>query len=174
VLELTKGQRGLLIVLMSCLLIAGAQIQNPSLPSMSDNGVVVTGTLPLLVSNIVDGLAPVTITTGSTANLGGTYSSGYTFNQEGTAATAVTYTLPTAALGKQYCVKNSNNSSAADTGVLKLQTSAAGQSIIYNGTAGASDGYIISGGAAGDAACLVGISSTQWEAYAQVGTWTVH
>ena len=128
----------------------------------------------VIASGIVDGQAPVTITTGSTATLGGTYSSGYTVNHEGTAATAVTYTLPTAAAGKQYCVKNGNNGSAADTGVLTLQTSAAGQSIVYNGTAGASDGYPVSGGAAGDAACVVGISSTQWEAYAQVGTWTVH
>ena len=112
----------------------------------------------VIASGIVDGQAPVTITTGSTATLGGTYSSGYTINHEGTAATAVTYTLPTAAAGKQYCVKNGNNGSAADTGVLTLQTSAAGQSIVYNGTAGASDGYLVSGGAAGDAACVVGIS----------------
>ena len=128
----------------------------------------------VIASGIVDGQAPVTITTGSTATLGGTYSSGYTVNHEGTAATAVTYTLPTAAAGKQYCVKNGYNGSAADTGVLTLQTSAAGQSIVYNGTAGASDGYLVSGGAAGDAACVVGISSTTWEAYVQVGSWVVH
>ena len=128
----------------------------------------------LLASGTLDGQAPVTITTSSTATLGGTYKSGYTFNQEATAATAVTYTLPTAAAGLQYCVKNSNNGTAATTGVLTLQTSAAGQSIIYNGTAGASDGYVISGGAAGDAGCVVGISSTVWEFYGQVGTWAVH
>jgi hypothetical protein len=162
------------VFLLVLIAAASPQIQNPSLPSMTDNGVIVTGTEPLLISNIVDGNAPVTITTGSTAILGGTYRSGYTFNQEGTAATAVTYTLPSAALGLQYCAKNSNNGSAPDTGVLKLQTSAAGQSIIYNGTTGASDGYLISGGAAGDAACVVGISATQWEAYSQVGSWVVH
>lgn len=128
----------------------------------------------LLASGTVDGQAPVTLTTTSTATLGGTYNSGYTINHEGTAATAVTYTLPTAAVGKQYCVKNGNNGTAANTGVLTLQTSAAGQSIVYNGTAGASDGTLVSGGAAGDSACVVGISTTQWEAYAQVGTWTVH
>jgi hypothetical protein len=122
----------------------------------------------------VPGVAPVTVTTGASATLGGTYPSGYIYNQEATAGTAVTYTLPVAAAGKQYCVKNSNNGSAADTGVLTLQTSAAGQSIIFNGTVGASGGYFVSAGAAGDSACVVGISATQWEAYVQVGTWNVH
>jgi len=146
----------------------------PAASSLTDNGTNVTGTEPLLVSNIIDGEAPVTITTGASASLGGTYNSGYTFNQEGTANTAVTYTLPTPAAGKQYCVKNSNNGSAADTGTLEIIVANTGtQSIIYNGTK-SSSGYIISGGAAGDSACVVGISSTQWEAYAQVGTWTLH
>lgn len=133
-----------------------------------------TAATTMLVTGILDGQAPVTLTTGSTATLGGTYNSGYTINHEGTAATAVTYTLPVAAAGKQYCVKNGNNGSAADTGVLTLQVSGAGQSIVYNGTAGASNGSFVSGGAAGDAACVIGVDSTHWEAYAQIGIWTVH
>lgn len=135
----------------------------------------------LIATGIVDGTAPVTITTTASCTLGTAsgcnataYSSGYTLNQEATAATAITYTLPTAAIGKQYCVKNSNSSGTADTGVLKLQTSGSGQSIDFNGTVGASDGYLQSGGAAGDAACVVGISATQWEAYSQFGSWSVH
>jgi trimeric autotransporter adhesin len=129
----------------------------------------------LLASGIVDGQAPVTLTTGTTASLGGTYQSGYTFNQEGTAATAVTYTLPTPAAGKQYCIKNSYNGSAANTGVLTLAVATPGTHfIIYNGTKGTSTGTITSGGAAGDAMCAVAISATLWEAYVQVGTWTLH
>jgi hypothetical protein len=128
----------------------------------------------LLASGTVDGEAPVTITTGATATLGGTYNSGYTYNQEATASAAVTYTLPTPAAGRQYCVKNSNNGTAADTGALEFLVANTGtQSIIYNGTQSAS-GFIVSGGQAGDAACAVGISATQWEAYAQVGSWTLH
>jgi hypothetical protein len=129
---------------------------------------------PLVVSGIVDGQAPITITTTATATLGSQYSSGYTLNQDATAGAAITYTLPAPFPGKQYCVKNSNNGSAADTGTLELLVNAtATQSIIYNGTK-SSSGFIISGGAAGDAACAVGISATQWEVYTQVGTWTLH
>lgn len=158
------------------------------LPTQTGTGSIVLATSPtlvtpalgaatatsLLATGIVDGVAPVTITTGTTGTPGGTYNSGYTINHEATAATAVTYTLPTAAVGRQYCVKNGNNGTAANTGVLTIQVSAAGQSIVYNGTAGASNGNLVSGGAAGDGACVLGISTTQWEAYVQVGTWTVH
>lgn len=132
------------------------------------------GLSSVIAAGIVDGQAPVTITTGASATLGGTYSSGYTINHEATASAAVTYTLPTAVIGKQYCVKNGNNGASANTSIITIQTSAAGQSIVYNGTVGASDGNLVSGGMAGDAACVLGISTTQWEAYAQVGTWTVH
>ena len=129
----------------------------------------------LLATGIVDGEAPITVTTGSSATLGGTYASGYTFNQEATAATAVTYTLPTAAAGKQYCVANSYNGSAADTGTLELLTSASGQFLIFtDGTLSATGGYVISGGAARDAACVVGVDSTHWMFYPSSGSWTKH
>ena len=135
----------------------------------------------IFATGTVDGLAPLTITTGASCNLGvasgcnsTAYDSGYTLNQEGTAATAITYTLPTPIAGLQYCVKNSNNGSAADTGTLEVIVNVTGtQSVIYNGTK-SSSGFIQSSGLAGDAACFIAISNTQWEAYAQVGTWTLH
>ena len=86
------------------------------------------GNLKLLATGTVDGPAPVDITTGTTASLGGTFKSGYTFNQEATAATAVAYTLPTAAAGLQYCVGNSWNGSAATTGVPDRQHLSLGSS----------------------------------------------
>ena len=129
----------------------------------------------LLATGIVDGTAPVTVTTGSSATLGGTYKSGYTFNQEATAGTAVTYTLPTAAAGLQYCVANSYNGSAANTGTLELLTSASGQFIIFtDGTLSATGGYVISAGAARDSACVVGVDSTHWMLYVSSGTWAKH
>jgi hypothetical protein len=136
----------------------------------------------LLASGIVDGEAPVTLTTGASCTLGTAsgcnsvaYNSGYTYNQEATAATAVTYTLPTAAAGKQYCVGNSYNGSAATTGTLELLTSASGQFIIFtDGTLSATGGYVISGGAASDAACVVGVDSTHWQLYVSRGTWAKH
>lgn len=133
----------------------------------------------ILASGIVDGLAPVTITVVTSCTLGTAsgcnataYNSGYTFNQYATAGTKITYTLPTAAVGKQYCIANDSTGSAPDTGVLRVNTSGTGQFIHYKGTIGATGGYIASGGAAGDAACFVGVSSTVWLVYVQMGTWT--
>jgi hypothetical protein len=128
-----------------------------------------TGT-SLLVTGIVAGTAPVTITTTSTATLGGTYKYGYTFNNEGTTSAAVTYTLPTAAAGQQYCVRNL----PTETGTLTLQTSASGQFIGSAGAYSASGGYVISAGALADAACVVGVDSTHWVLYPQGGTWSTH
>ena len=106
---------------------------------------------------------------------------GFHFNQNATPGTAITYNLPAAAtcnngLPKQFCFKNSNNARcAANTGTLKIQTSASGQYIIdATGTLSASDGYVISGGAASDGACVVGVDSTHWQLYVGVGTWTTH
>ncbi len=129
----------------------------------------------LLAAGIVDGEVPVTVTTGATANLGGTYYSGYTFNEEATAGTAVAYTLPTAAAGRQYCVANAFNGSAPNTGALTIQTSASGQYIIFtDGTVTASGGYVVSNGAAADAACIVGVDSSHWLLSVQSGKWAKH
>lgn len=129
----------------------------------------------LLASGNVDGKAPVTITFGTTATLGGTFRSGYTYNQEATAAAAVAYLLPTAAAGLQYCVGNSWNGSAATTGVLTVNTSASGQFIVFtDGTLSATGGNVTSGGAAADAACFVGLDATHWQMYTQRGTWAKH
>ena len=124
----------------------------------------------VLATGILDGTAPVTITSGDTANIGATYKSGYIFNNNATPSNATTYTLPTAALGKQYCVKNIYGSS----GALRVNTSAAGQYISLDGDMTASGGYVISDGAAADGACFVGLGGTHWEGYAQKGTWTAN
>ncbi len=117
------------------------------------------------VNTVVDTSTPVTVST--------TLGAEFHFNQHATAATAMVYTLPTAAAGKQFCFANSYNGSAANTGTIRLSTSAAGQYIIYtDGTLSASNGYVISGGAAGDAGCVVGVDATHWMFYIQRGTWT--
>jgi hypothetical protein len=128
----------------------------------------------LIASGIVSGLAPVTVTTSSSISAGTSYSSGYYFNQNSTTTAATTYTLPTAAAGRQYCFGNSYNGSAADTGTVEISTSASGQYIIWNGALSASGGYIISGGAAGDKGCVVGVDGAHWEFYAQYGVWALH
>lgn len=152
----------------------GTVVESTSPTLTTPNIGAATGT-SLLVSGNVDGTAPVTLTTGTTATLGGTFKSGYTLNQEATAATAVTYTLPTAAVGLQYCIGNSWNGSAATTGILTLATSASGQFIIFtDGTLSATGGNVTSGGAAADAACVVGVDATHWQLYVQRGTWSKH
>jgi hypothetical protein len=128
-----------------------------------------TGT-SLLVTGIVDGTAPITVTTGDTASIGGTYKSGYIFNANSTASNPTTYTLPTAAAGLQYCIRNG----AGKTGALRLNTSAAGQYIDLDGTETASGGYVISAGASGDSMCVVGLDGSYWVGYTQKGTWAVH
>jgi hypothetical protein len=127
-----------------------------------------TGT-SLLATGIVDGTAPLTVTTGDAANLGTTYKSGYTYNNNSTTGNATTYTLPTAGAGLQYCIKNYTGR----TGVLTFQTSAAGQYIDLDGTNSATGGLIHSAGAAGDGACVVGVDATHWVAYPQKGTWVL-
>ncbi len=132
-----------------------------------------TGT-SLLVTGIHDGESPVTITTGATATLGaGTYQSGYTYNQETTAGTAVTYTLPATAAGKQYCVKNSDVTGTARTGVLTVAVPASSY-LHLDGVRGTISSNITSGGAAGDGACFVAVDSTNWEVYVSRGSWTLH
>jgi hypothetical protein len=112
-----------------------------------------------------------TKTTGTTATL----STCFTVNQEATAATGVTYTLPTAAAGLQYCIDNDWNGSAATTGILTFATSASGQFMTFtDGTLTATGGNVTSGGAARDGACVYGIDSTHWMFLPHSGTWTKH
>lgn len=153
--------------------ITGTQLA-ASLALVTPNIGAGTGT-SLIVTGNIDGTAPIIVTTGTTGFPGATFAHSYTFNQEATAATAVTYTLPTAAAGKQYCVANSYNGSAATTGVLTVATSATGQFIIFtDGTLSATGGNVTSGGAAADAACFIGIDATHYQQYTQNGTWTKH
>ena len=119
------------------------------------------------VHTVVDTSSPVTVSTSLAAE--------QHFNEDATAATAITYNLPTAAAGKQFCFSNAYNGSAANTGVLTVATSATGQFIIFtDGTLSATGGNVTSGGAARDSACVIGVDSTHWALFVQVGTWTKH
>jgi len=127
----------------------------------------VPGSAVPVVNAVIDTSTPVTVST--------TLAAEFHNNQNATAATAVTYNLPTAAAGKQFCFTNSNNATAANTGVLTIATSATGQFIVFtDGTLSATGGNITSGGAAADASCVVGVDSTHWQLYVQRGTWTKH
>jgi hypothetical protein len=140
---------------------------------INDNGSRLAVTEPLLATGIIDGKAPITIVTTTTFNFGSTYNSGYTYCEDSTSTATCTGTLPTAAAGLQFCMMNGYNGSAMTTGADTFQTSAPGQYIIYDAL-GASGGYIVSAGAAGDGGCVVGVDSTHWQFYPQGGTWTLH
>ena len=140
-----------------------------------------TGT-SLLATGLVDGTVPVGISTGASCTLGTTsgctsvaYNHAYQLNQEATAGTGVTYTLPATAVGKQYCVVNSGTTSVVNIGILTVYPPASSY-VIYNGvvnTVGAGGTHgIASGGAAGDGACFVAIDATHWQVWVQSGTWT--
>jgi len=129
----------------------------------------------LSVSGVLDGHDAVYKDTTTTVTVGSSYQREYHFNQHATASQAILYNLPAAAAGKKYCFFNCNNGSAANTGTLKLQTSGITQYVIgYDGTLSSADGYVISGGGAGDAGCVEGLDNTHWQLYSYRGTWTAH
>jgi hypothetical protein len=144
----------------------------------SGNIAAATGLTPGQVTTALGfnpGAQPNVVTT-STFTFSG--AAGFYDNENSTAGTAVTGTLPTASVSPvvlQYCFDNANNGSAANTGVLTFQTSATGQYIIFtDGTLSASGGYVSSGGAARDAGCVRAVDSTHWMFYTNTGTWTKH
>ncbi len=130
--------------------------------TVSANAVVANG--------IIDGNIPITISTATDVTLGGTYKSGYYFNNTATAGSAVGYTLPAAMAGLQYCVRNYTGR----TGILTVSTSGSGQYIDVKGALTASGGNVKSAGALGDSACFVGVDTTHWVMYQNLGTWTAY
>jgi len=88
-----------------------------------------------------------------------------------TCTNTCTITVPVPAAGVQYCVRNGNNV----TTVITL--AALGSSAMYENTAGtaygtAGTGTLVSGGAANDKICIVGLDSTHYQTWSFNGTWT--
>jgi hypothetical protein len=123
-----------------------------------------------LTSAGLNNLAAQVVVTTSTTNSDDGASLTYYFNHYGTPSTAVSYTLPTASVYKTKCFRQYTG----NTGAITIQTSAAGQYIDVAGANTASGGYVVSGGALGDSACVVAIDTTHWMLYAGSGTWTAH
>ena len=112
----------------------------------------------------VPGPAPVlTSTSGPVADPGGP--SAYLYNN---ASGAITYNLPAGVAGYQRCYRNATGKSGSIT--VAVATS---NSIDLNGLNGTtSTGTLVSGGALGDAVCLVSDTTNHWYAYVQKGSWT--
>jgi hypothetical protein len=85
------------------------------------------------------------------------------------ASRALTYTLPaitSANVGLQVCVRNA----VTKTGAITL-TAPASTYIDVSGAVGSAAGTLVSGGALGDAACVVAVDTTHYYAFIGVGTW---
>jgi len=143
--------------------ITGATLITPAIGAATGTSLMATGrvdgTTGMLISTAASATTVVIATHGHTS---------YFMNIGDNAAHSI-FTLPTAEAGLQYCFKNYTGI----TQVLTIQTSAAGQYIDLDGTNTATGGFIHSGGAAGDGACVVGVDATHWVAYKNLGTWTV-
>ena len=172
----TTGIAGSALITANVLPKSGGAGTAPAGSGITDSGTNITTSENLLVTGVLDGDVPVTITTGTSATLGAsTYQSGYTLNQEGTAGTGVTYTLPATVGHMQYCVANSGTTGVVNIGVLTIYPPS-GSYVILNGVVNTVGGGgthgVVSGGAAGDSACFVAIDSTHWQVFPGSGTWT--
>jgi len=117
------------------------------------------------VLNVTSGvIVPLAITTTSPISPAAT---GFYLNN---GSGAVTYNLPaiiTATVGLQMCFRNA----VTRTGAITL-TAPASTYIDVKGANGSAAGTLVSGGALGDSACVVAVSTTQYMAFTGGGTWT--
>lgn len=112
------------------------------------------------------GTAPVNFSTGTSVTLAGP-SAFYV------CTSTCTVTLPVPVAGYQFCVMNDNNVSTVIT------LAALGSSARYENTARtaygtAGTGTLVSGGAAADKVCLLGLDSTHYLTVGYSGTWTAN
>ena len=103
----------------------------------------------------------LTSTSGAVADPGG--SSAYQFNN-GTGA--LTFNAPDGVAGIQRCYRNATTR----TGVITVQM-AASNTVDINGANGSSAGTLVSGGALGDAVCIVSDAAHHWYGFVEKGTW---
>lgn len=120
----------------------------------------------LATTAYVDTKLPGTTVPGTSVTLAGT-------SQIFVCTSTCTITVPAPSINVQYCVMNDDNVSTVIT------LSALGSSSRYENTARtaygtAATGTFISGGAVGDAVCIVGRDTTHYLTVSHVGTWTAN
>lgn len=92
-------------------------------------------------------------------------SSSFQFNN---AAGALTFNLAAGVAGYQRCYRNATGKS----GVITIAVTTSNQIDLSGSNGTVTTGTLVSGGALGDAACLVSDGTNHWYAYAQSGVWT--
>lgn len=127
-----------------------------SVTGAGSNAIYFFGHLPNAVPTLTSTSSPVTDPGGA---------SYYLFNN---AAGAITFNLPAGVPGMQRCYRQSTGKSGVIT--IAVTTS---NSIDLNGANGTtSTGTLVSGGALGDAVCLVSDITNHWMAFVSRGTWS--
>lgn len=143
--------------------VTGNNLENNVTGTINDLSAAASGqvarNLPVAALAIVYSSSPVAVP----------LTGGYYYNN---ASGAITFNLPTIApnmLGSKWCFR----SWTGKTGVITLQLPSA-TVLDIDGASGASAGFLTSGGALGDYACVVAATTGQYEAEAPHGTWTNH
>jgi len=143
--------------------LVGGSSGNVSLPGTLSIPSTLPGSLPTSTGGS-GVLVPVLVSTSGPVSAVAT---GFYINN---ASGALTYTLPvitSANVGLQLCFRNA----VTRTGAITL-TAPASTYIDVAGAVGSAAGNLVSGGALGDAACVVAIDTTHYYAYVGNGTWT--
>ena len=157
----------LILVLFALGLLLRAQVVPAVIGVNGDGSVIFPGNVKVgpTVLNVTSGvIVPLAIATTSPISPAAT---GFYLNN---GSGAITYNLPaitTATVGLQMCFRNA----VTKTGVITL-TAPASTYIDVNGANGSAAGTLVSGGAAGDSACVVAVSTTQYMAFTGGGSWT--
>lgn len=166
--KVTDGTAGLVSGTASdCVKVDGSSgsCGSAGLADPGSNGVVkrtALNTTAVATAADVPNVAVLTSSSGPVADPGGP--SYYQFNN---AVGALTFNAPAGVAGLQRCYRNATGKSGAIT----LQMAAA-NTVDLNGADGSAAGTLVSGGALGDAVCLVSDAANHWYAYVGKGTWT--
>jgi len=122
-----------------------------------------TGT-SLIVTGVLQGLLPVTVTTAATLVMTTANTKG-DLHQNGD-ADAIDYTLPGAAAGLSACF-----TAGEFTGVITIDPVDGTDTIYLNGASVGAGDSIDSPGTVGDFICLIAIDATKWYTLGQINTW---
>jgi hypothetical protein len=145
----------------AALTLAGITLTTPDIGAATGTSLMVTGR--------VDGTVGITESSAALAVVVATHGHSAYFINSGADEANSTFTLPAVEAGLQYCFKNATGIDH----VLKI-LAVSDDVIDLDGADTGAAGYIHSGGALGDAACVVGVDATHWYSYVQKGTFTAH
>lgn len=126
-------------------------------PTSTGAGTTYTAQTPAAVTPTV-----TLVTSACTISAGGFF-----YNNTSGAMSCTLPTITSGLVGTQFCFRNFTGK----TGVITLQEPAS-TTLDVNGAVASTAGTLVSGGALGDGACVVAVSTTLYAGYIGTGTWT--